>query len=405
MLRRLAVAALAAALFSGVIAPTPATAEIDLVNGWDYQPASVGGAYQVVSGQFGGDLATDLFFYGAGSVPDSLWLGRTGERGQASFEKVPMAVGGDYRLVVGDFTGDDYDDILFYGPGTASDWIWTSIDTAAYFDKTTRVSIGGSTYEPQVLHDYRATGAKDDLLFLAPGAAADYFWHFPEQPGSANYFGPGTYQSRRLLVGGDYTFVVGDFSGDRIEDVILYRPGTGPDYRWTSTPSGGLTQTSLRIDGVYQPVVSYQPRYDGVYWWANGGRSPYWVSDGVGFRNGTVPAETGPSGPGGTVRAFGLGGALIQIPGGPDGFFTGDATGGSYSTVATPAHDQTTARPLIGNFDNDGNSYLDVFWYGPGAQADELWYGITPDSGVRSVPTGPGAGPGAKTRATPVTGR
>ena len=34
-------------------------------------------------------------------------------------------------------------------------------------------------------------------------------------------------QSRRLLVGGDYTFVVCDYSGDRIEDVILYRPGTG----------------------------------------------------------------------------------------------------------------------------------------------------------------------------------
>lgn len=386
MARRIALALAAGALLLGLLAPTPASAEIDPVNGWDYRPAAVGGAYRAVSGQFAGDFATDILFYAPGSAPDSLWIGRAGQRGQEAFTKVPLAIGGDYQPIVGDFGGDDYDDIVWYGPGTQPDYLWLSVDSSAYFDKSRRVSVGGS-YQPKVLRDYRAAGAKDDILFLGPGALPDYYWHFTDRAGTAGYLGPGTYGSRPLTVNGAYQLVVGDFSGDRIEDVILYQPGTAFDYKWIFNAAGQQSQTPLKVDGTYQPVVSYQPRYDGVFWWGNGGPNAYWVGDGRNFGSRSIANNV--QGPG-TARAFGLGSAVITSPAGQDLQFYGDASAGGFYQLATASHDQTTATPILGNYDDDASNYLDVLWYGPGTQPDELWYGIQ----IQRAATN-GAGPGS----------
>lgn len=374
--RRLVAALAAAALTLGLLSPTPASAELDPLNGWDYRAVAVGGTYQVVTGQFGGDLATDILFYGPGTLPDSLWIGRSGQRGSGAFIKENLSIGGNYQLLVGDFAGDDYDDLLFYGVGAAIDPLWVSVNSPARFDKTRKVSVGG-TYQPKVLRDYRAQGTKDAVLFLGPGAAPDYYWNFTDRAGQADYFGPGTYTSRFLKVNGAYQLVVGDYNGDRIEDVFLYQPGAAFDYLWTFNAAGVFTQRAETVNGTYQPVVVQGSTYDGILWWGNGGTNSYWITDGRAF--GARPITTPSYGPG-VARPFGLGGASITSPTGIDIAFYGDRTQGGFFRLASDAHDQTTALPLLGNFDNDADRYLDVLWYGAGSAADDLWYGIDRDT-------------------------
>jgi hypothetical protein len=72
----------------------------------------------------------------------------------------------------------------------------------------------------------------------------------------------------------------------------------------------------------------------------------------------------------GSVTSAGLGGAIVTVPNGADGFF--DAATTDWYLLAGPTHDKTTQRPLVGDYDDDG--LIDVLWYGAGSLSDELWY-------------------------------
>ena len=403
MIRRLSLASAVLALVVGFFAPVNVSAE--LADGWDYRPLSLSGTYKTVVGQFAGDGATDILFYGPGAAGDSLWIGNAGVRGSSvsgGFTKVTMSIGGDFIPVVGDFGGDDFDDILFYGLGSAADSLWISVDTPARFDKTRKVSVGGA-YQPKVLHDYRSRGAKDDILFLGPGSAKDYYWHFADKTTSP-YIAPSTYTSRELKVNGAYQLVIGDFSGDFLEDVVLYQQGTAPDYKWVSTVAGAFTQTSLSMAGFYKPVTIFGEFRDSILWWGNGTGAPrFWRSTGSTFQN--VPID--PADVAATVVPAGLDGALIEVPGPlPDAqdFYFQEGPVRDFFELAGTTHDQTTARPLVGDFDDDG--YIDVAWYGPGTQRDELWF-TDPGAGAPagSGRAAPGATPGRAVKPTPLVTR
>lgn len=373
MKSRVLMAAASAVLVLGLVAPTPASATIDNDYGWNYLPLTVSGTYQMLRGQFAGDAATDIVFYGPGSATDTLWIGKTGSQGASSgFTKVPLSIGGTYTPVVGDFSGDDYDDILFYGPGAASDVLLTSVETSAYFSSKS-VKISGTNYQPKVLLDYRGVGAKDDVLFLGPGDVADYLWHFNEQLGTSGYIAPGTWVSRTLRVNGSYQLVIGDYNGDFLDDVVLYQPGTKADYKWLSSESGAFTQTNLSINGTYQAVVVRKTQYDGIYFWASGSTNEvYWTSNGSSFTSRTVaqyPTLTG------RAMTYGGNGVLIQSDQYRDGYVYAESTKADTYLLANPNHDFGTATQVAtGDFDDDGN--FDTLWYGPGTRPDEIWYGL-----------------------------
>lgn len=57
-----------------------------------------------------------------------------------------MTVGGHYSPIVGDFDGDGAHDIFWYGPGSANDAIWWS-NRNRTFTKSSSVNVSGS-YTP-----------------------------------------------------------------------------------------------------------------------------------------------------------------------------------------------------------------------------------------------------------------
>jgi hypothetical protein len=355
--KTLALLALVAAL-TGLLGTQAAQAEV--ADGWDYRSLSVSGTYQPLVGQFAGDGATDILWYGPGSAPDSLWIGNAGQRGAAAFTRVNLTINGTYTPIVGDFFGDDYTDIIWYAPGRAADSAWVSDDVPAYF--TSRpLAINGS-FRVNVLTDYSGTARKDDIFWYAPGTAKDFVWHFADS-------GSGAYSTVNLTINGTFQRIVGDWNADGRDDLVLYRPGSAADYRWASKADGSFSQTSVSINGTYEPATVYHEAGDGILWWGDGStKEAYWVRNGSGFRSVAIPAVP----PTGSVTSWGLGSVIVTVPDDAEGAFSGDQTGGSWFGLAGEAHDKTSQKPLVGDFDGDG--YLDIVWYGAGSTSDELWY-------------------------------
>lgn len=74
-------------------------------------------------------------------------------------------------------------------------------------------------------------------------------------------------------VGITATPIVGDFNGDRRDDVIWYRPGTGADQLKLATEAGGfIAGPAINIDGVFVPAVGdfNGDAIDDVFWYRPG---------------------------------------------------------------------------------------------------------------------------------------
>lgn len=326
---------------------------------WDYRPLSVSGTYQPVVGNFGGDGAADILWYAPGSGADSLWLGNAGKRGASGFTRRALSINGTYRPVIGDFAGDDRDDILWYAPGSGGDYLWTNKGDGTFTSAAKRI---GGTYTMYRLYDYRA-GFKDDLFLHAVNSQSpSYEWHFSDAT-------TGAYTSLQMNAIGYKRPVVGDWNGDGIEDLFLHGPGASPDLRWLMADDGTWTQKAYTVNGTYQPVVVYQVPNDAILWWGgSSGKEAYWWSNGTDFASKPVRSVDGS----GSVATFPTSAAVVWGPFIYDGLFIGDETSGDFYDLAGPGHEKANDVPLIGDFDDDG--WTDIVWYKAGSGADELWY-------------------------------
>ena len=328
MARRIVAALAAAALLAGPASrpPRPRPRSTWSTAGTT-APLRVGGTYQVVTGQFGGDLATDIFFYGPGSRPTPSGSARpaSGARppSQESLVDRRRLPAGRRRLRRRRLRRHP---LLRPRHGAR-----LPLDLDRH-PRPTSTRPGGSRSaaptSPRSLRDYRAEGPRTTSSSSAPARPRTTTGTSPTSR-RHRLLRPGTYSSRPLTVNGAYQLVVGDYSGDRIEDVILYQPGTGARLpldqqpRRAPSPRRSSSRRHLPAGG-----ESTGRSYDGIYWWANGGgAAPTGSATGPLRVTGTAAPPTTGTRARRRRRPFGLGGAVDpDRPAGTDGFFAGDRT-------------------------------------------------------------------------------
>jgi hypothetical protein len=285
--------------------PAPSFAQ----RGW-----TVSGSYLPVAGDFDGDLRGDIVWYGPGGASDYSWWGNSNR----TWAGRGVTISGTYQQPVsGDFDGNGRDDILLYGPGAASDAIFFGGPNRTFAARN--YTVGGTSYDP-VVADFNADG-REDVFWYAPGTAQDVVWY-----GNANR----TFTARLKTVDGVYVPAAGDFDGDGHGDVLWYGEGAAADNIWWGADGSAFTSTPANIGAAgYQPLVgdfNRNGRADVIFYKPGTGSDPIWI----GYGN----------------RTFGAASTTIN--------------GTSY-------------LPLVEDF--DANFIHDVFWYGPGTASDSTWYG------------------------------
>jgi hypothetical protein len=165
---------------------------------------------------------------------------------------------------------------------------------------------------------------------------------------------------------------------DGIEDLVWYGPGTAGDAKWVSRSDGSSAKTAISAGGAYRPVTVWgtafdvQPFGDSILWWGDGAATDsYWVNDGAAFHGVSGAASTAK----GTVFPLFSGVDVVYQPDGAEQVFVGlpDVAPVGYDVASPSGRDiGPGVKPLSGDFDGDGAP--DVFWYGPGATGDEVWF-------------------------------
>lgn len=346
-----ALATLAAVALTGA---SPASATSD--GTWDYYQLGVGGTYQTLVGDFGGSEADDIFWYAPGSEGDSLWMGRTGVRnGTYGFDKRSMTVNGAYVPIVGDFAGDDHEDIFWYGPGTVTDTLWISNGSGGFTSKAMRIN---GHFKPLRLRNYLA-GA-DDIFWYDPASYVSYRWDFAAD-------GSGAFTSMNYLTDAKGKPVAGDWNGDGQEDVFVLAPASDTAYY---VFADGVTNGSRSYDipEDYTPVVVYEVPRDGILWYGPGSMGDAFWRGSTSLRFKSVPlADLDLKG---RVTTYPLNSAIVSSYWADNIVFYDDGTAADFYFMK--GKDKDEERPIVGDFDDDG--YYDILWYAARSAPDELWY-------------------------------
>ncbi|MCB0978476.1 MAG: VCBS repeat-containing protein [Acidimicrobiales bacterium] len=317
---------------------------------------SVSGTYRTVILDADGNGRDDVLWYAPGTAADYLWTNQGGGR----FTSTRVEVNSDYRFVVPiDVDGDGREDIVWYKPESGRAFLWRSIG-GGRFDSYSftpgaglepyALDLGGRGKEslfvygagtraeawwdwngramarseaPQVRGDYRVVvgdfdgNRRDDILWYSPGKSSDYLWLHKVAGGHLEL---------KLAVGEDFTPLVGDFDGDRMDDIVWYQAGSTTDQVWWGAPVGAFTGDSFTVNSIYEPLVAdvESDGRDDLLWYdptdVAGNLWTRWNSD------------------------RGRQSVAVEWP-------------GNY-------------RPLGGDFGSNGGG---VFWYGPGPVQDAVW--------------------------------
>jgi surface antigen len=143
---------------------------------------NVTGTYTPIPGDFNGDRYSDVFWYGAGDGVDSLWYG-TSVAGRFT-TGVATNVVGTYSPIPGDFNGDGFSDVFWYGPGDGPDSIWLGTPVMGQFTTGVAAKVVG-TYSP-VPGDFNGD-SYSDVFWYAAGDGPDSIWFGTAAPGEFVY--------------------------------------------------------------------------------------------------------------------------------------------------------------------------------------------------------------------------
>jgi hypothetical protein len=241
-----------------------------------FRAETINSSYVPLVGDFDGNGIDDVFWYGAGNRPDSIWFFQP----DGSHEIVNLNVWGHYRPFALDADGNGQDDVFWYAPGTAADSLWLFGVDANVTKRS--VTVNGS-YDPHVgqFQEVASDHPQDQIV-----------WHDPSGPDSLWSFTPSAGHTSHSLpnIDGLASPIVGHFLSGFQDSIFWYTPGSTNEYVMNFDPETGPFMVSgPSVDGLYTPVVG---DFNGNGFediaWTSGGRLDIWQLGNLG----TVRTQT-----------------------------------------------------------------------------------------------------------------
>ncbi|MBX3313602.1 MAG: hypothetical protein KF906_04705 [Actinobacteria bacterium] len=268
-------------------------------------------------------------------------------------------INGRYRPVVADLDGNGHDDIVWYAPGAAADRIWWSGPSGT----TSRAATIGLDRIP-VAGDFDGDGA-DDVLWYGPGTRPDEIW----------YGGPSITVVPVTIDMAGVQPLAGDLDGDGRSDLVLYRAGTPSDAIWYGRPERGrFDPVAVGVTGAYQPIVGdfAGDGADDVLWYAPGtGAERLWS----GHPGSRIFGRSDPGAVSGRYRPFA---ADVDGDGADEVIWYGPGSTADRRWDGVGASRVSTALTITGEYqplpgDTDGDRTDEVVWYGAGGRPEAAW--------------------------------
>lgn len=327
--------------------------------GFSQRNVSVSGTYQVLAGDFSGDGLDDVFWYAPGAANDYLWRSP-----MTSHSSIGVSVSGVYEPLVGDFDGDGRDDIFWYRPGTGQDYVWTgrSGSPASAPFGSRAVTVNGD-YDPFV-GDFDGDDT-DDIFWSSPSSSGHYLWL-----GRSGL----EFRSIGVSMSLDAVDATGDFDGDGRTDLVDHRPGGAADSILYSNGTR-FSRHTVSVNGSYELFTGDfdDNGADDIYWYSKNSGSDY-----VWFHSAwRPPPGTQPSGAAANLGS-GKRGAAIDGPDGTDMVWLQPGDGGDeFWTFSGRSLSRSTSlsmgaqrQVIVGRWTAEGEG---VLLYAPGSTGDAFW--------------------------------
>jgi hypothetical protein len=191
---------------------------------------------QVYIGDFNGDGLSDVFIYRPSDGLFAKWYAHPYIEALLApdfvYQEVRVTIP-NAEIYLGDFNGDGLTDVFIYrrSDGAFAKWYSTADIGPAFLYQELRY---GPTNATIVTGDFNGDGLTDVLLYQPAYGSGGRFQKWYSTPG----IGPDFDRMAARTTIGNATVVTGDFNGDGLTDVFIYRPLDGVFAKWYSSDYG-----------------------------------------------------------------------------------------------------------------------------------------------------------------------